>query len=596
MKTALPEDKVETKLGYTGFFRHFGIYLRHRKAASVGVVGLLLAATFCSRALPWIMGHAVEAIFQKKDGELFLKWAWAFLGFEVLKIIFTFGNRYFFQVIGNSIIHEIRMDLFKHVLSLPLDYFNKTPAGRTVTRMTNDVSTMSDLFSEGVVGVLIQLAFLAATLIAMIAISPVMTFFTLITLPFFVWLTSTLSGRVRKYLHEEKRSLAALNAFLAENLNGMKVVQLSHQGGKQVRRFEHLGQSYRQANFDVIHHYGLMQPALNCFSAVLLSSALYAGGVFTLDGSIGLGALVTFLMYTQDFIPPIREILEKYQFFQNSLTSAERVFSLLEVQPELESRAAAHIEGRLRGEIDIRDLTFRYGDRAEPALRNVGLHVKAGQSVALVGRTGSGKSTLISLLQRFYDAPAGTISIDGHPLESLPRQELRRRIGVVQQDPVLFRGTIASNITMGVLDLPAAKLEDIRRRLGLKLSLEHDVLEKGKNLSLGEKQLIAFARILAFDPQILILDEATAHVDSESEKLLQEATLEILKGRTSILIAHRLSTVQHCDLIVVLQNGEVIEQGSHEELLRAQGAYAQLASAGLKSMRMSALAGGTAVP
>lgn len=596
MKTALPEDKVETKLGYAGFFRHFGIYLRHRKAAAIGVVFLLLAATFCSRALPWVMGQAVEAIFQKKDGALFLKWAWAFLGFEILKIIFTFGNRYFFQVIGNSIIHEIRLDLFKHVLSLPLDYFNKTPAGRTVTRMTNDVSTMSDLFSEGVVGVLIQLAFLAATLIAMVAISPAMTFFTLLTLPFFVWLTSTLSGRVRKYLHEEKRSLAALNAFLAENLNGMKVVQLTHQGGKQVRRFEKLGQSYRQANFDVIHHYGLMQPALNCFSAVLLSSALYAGGVFTLDGSIGLGALVTFLMYTQDFIPPIREILEKYQFFQNSLTSAERVFSLLEVEAERESRAAVHIEGRLRGEIDIRDLTFRYADRADAALRNVSLHVKAGQSVALVGRTGSGKSTMISLLQRFYDAPADTISIDGHAIEALPRRELRRRIGVVQQDPVLFRGTVASNITMGVLELPMAKLDEIRRRLGLKLPLDHEVLEKGKNLSLGEKQLIAFARILAFDPQVLILDEATAHVDSESEKLLQEATLEILKGRTSILIAHRLSTIQHCELIVVLQNGEVIEKGSHEELLRAQGPYAQLASAGLKSMRMSALAGGTAVP
>lgn len=596
MKTESHDEKIDVRLGYTQFFRHFGTYLGRRKTAVIGSVVLLLLATACSRAIPWVIGLSVEAAFQKKDGPLFLQLAWAFLIFEALKILFTFSSRYAFELIGNRIIHEIRQDLFRHVLSLPLDYFNKTPAGRTVTRMTHDVGAMAELFSSGVVGVFIQFVFLGGTLLAMALISPRLTLLTLLTLPFFVWLTGKLTARVKKDLHEEKRQLSALNAFLAENLNGMKVVQLTDQSTKQIRRFEAQGLDYRRANLSAIHHYGLMQPVLNGFSAVLMTSALFVGAGMTLDGAVGVGALVTFLMYTQDFIPPIREILEKYQFFQNSLASAERVFSLLGISAESEPATEAALPERLQGRLEWKDLTFRYADRDEPALQGIDLTVPAGSSLALVGRTGSGKSTMVSLLQRFYDAPEGRLFIDGIPIEAIPRRELRRRIGVVQQDPVLFRGTVESNITMNVLELPSARLEEIRRRLGLRLELRHPVEEKGKNLSLGEKQLIAFARILAFDPQILILDEATAHVDSESERLLQEATLEVLKGRTSVLIAHRLSTIQHCDQIAVLQGGRLMEKGSHAELLRAGGVYSQLASAGSKSTTILALAPGTADP
>jgi ATP-binding cassette subfamily B protein len=320
---------------------------------------------------------------------------------------------------------------------------------------------------------------------------------------------------------------------------------------------------------------------------VTISAAMYFGGWLSSENALTIGAVVAFMMNAQDFIPPMRDILEKYQQFQNSLTSAERIFTLLDEPAEGELKNAEEVSG-LRGEITIKHLNFRYEEQLPLVLKNININIRAGESIALVGRTGSGKSTFISLLQRFYDAPVNTITIDGKPLESITRHAIRSHIGVVQQDNFIFRGTIAENVSLGDPTMNLATVERALAQTGyLELlqrtgrGLQSPVEERGANLSVGERQLIAFARILAFNPDIFILDEATANIDSESELILQKATHEVMKSRTSIIIAHRLSTVRECDRIVVLKDGEIIEIGPHAELMQRRGVYYQLASTGL---------------
>ncbi|WP_374031059.1 ABC transporter ATP-binding protein [Bdellovibrio bacteriovorus] len=393
-----------------------------------------------------------------------------------------------------------------------------------------------------------------------------------------------------------------INAFLAENLNGIKVIQLYNRVTRNRDKFGALSVDYRDTNMRSIKAYALMQPVMNLFNAVTITSALYFGGYLSAENSIAIGSLVAFLMNIQDFIPPLREILEKYQQFQNSLTSAERIFTLMD-EPKEHELATLTSPGSLRGELEIKNLNFQYESHLPMVLKNINLHIKAGESVALVGRTGSGKSTFISLLQRFYDAPEQTVFVDGLALESIPREEIRHHVGVVQQDNFIFRGNIRDNIGLGDPRISEEQIRMACEKTGYMALLTRTgrdllspVAERGANLSVGERQLIAFARILAFNPDILILDEATANIDSESEHIIQDATKEITKGRTSIIIAHRLSTIEQCDRIIVLNQGEVAEMGSHEELMQAQGMYYQFASLGLKSTLIDASAAGTAVP
>lgn len=542
------------------------------------VVFCVFAAAACSRALPWVIGLIIDQAVIPKDAQLFAQLALIYLGLEILKTFFFFIQSYYFQVFGNRMLFYIREDLYRHVLSLPLEFFNKTPVGRVVTRMTNDVGALGELFSEGVIAVFTQSVILIATVVAMSLISWKLTLITLVSAPIYIYIVYLLTKKVRVLLHETKSKLSAMNAFLAENISGIRVTQLYNRTLRQSKNFEKLSGDYREINIHMLRAYAWLQPVLNLFNATLITSALYAGGYFNLSGALPLGAMITFLMYSQDFIHPIRDILEKIQQFQNSLTSAERVFHLMEEPTEIDGETRPLVS--LRGEIEMTNLSFSYRPELPLALKNINLKIQAGESVALVGRTGSGKTTFISLLQRFYETAEGQIKIDGRPLTSMGRRDLRRRLGVIQQDPLLFRGTLAFNISLGNPEITAEQTAEASRRAGLRLPLDSMVEERGGNLSLGERQLVAFARIFALNPEILILDEATANVDSATEQLLQKATEAVTKGRTSILIAHRLSTIEHCDRIVVLERGEILETGSPLELKEKDGAYAQLLRAG----------------
>lgn len=594
------EDNVTTKITYPQLFKKLSPFAKKEwRLLVLALIAVILAAG-ASRAVPLLIGYAIDHGVMSKNAELFFRIALIYLGVEILRSTFNFANTYLFQKFGNRMLFHLREELTRHVQNLPIQFFNKTPNGRIVTRLTNDVMSLSELFSDGVISVFTNAILIGSVILTMVLISWKLALATLIFAPLFVAASIYLSNKIRVILHEQKRKLSTINAFIAENLNGIKVVQLFNRIDKNQEHFNNLSTDYRDTNMRSIRAYALMQPIMNLFNAVTLTIALFYGGYLSEQNAIAIGSLVAFLMNIQDFIPPLREILEKYQQFQNSLTSAERIFSLMD-EPVEPTPSSFPMSKDLA--IRILGLNFRYEDHLPLVLKDINLEIPVGQSVALVGRTGSGKSTFISLLQKFYPAPAGSLYIGGVDINQFHQQDIRRHIGVVQQDSFIFRGTIRDNI--GLRD-PLISEETIQRACEksgywslLKKSgrdLNSPVEERGANLSVGERQLISFARILAFDPEILILDEATANIDSESELIIQRATAEVTKNRTSIIIAHRLSTIQKCDSIVVLDKGQIIEKGSHQELMQNLGHYYQLASAGLKSITIETSEDGTAEP
>lgn len=597
------EDQLKTNITFKMLFVRLWPYARRHLGLFFVVIASIFTLAAISRALPQLIGYAVDEGIQKRQSSVFVQVAWIYLGLEILKSLCNFSSGYLFQIFGNRVLFYIRQDLFKHIQKLPLDYYNKTQIGRIVTRVTNDVVALGELFTEGLISIFIQTVVMISIVIAMLLISPKLTLATMFLAPLFIWAALALSNKIRDILREQKKKLSTLNSFLAENLNGMRVVQLYNRTEKNNQSFEKLSHSYYTINIRSIHAYALMQPIMNIFTACTITAALYYGGVLSLEDALPIGSLVAFLMHAQDFIPPLREIMEKYQQFQNSLTSAERVFSMLDEDIEQDANSQPPRPTEKIGEIKIQNLNFRYSADLAWVLKDINLHIRQGESVAFVGRTGSGKSTLISLLQRFYDAPANTIFVDGMALESIPRQQIRRLIGVCQQDNFIFKGNIIDNVTLHDPEISPERAKEALKQVGYLDLLQRTgrdiysiVEEKGANLSVGERQLIAFARILAFDPEILILDEATANIDSESELLIQQATQMLMKNRTSLIIAHRLSTIQKCDRIVVLKEGSILEQGSHSELMQKQGYYYQLASAGLKSTDILESGAGTALP
>lgn len=596
------EDLVKTKITYPELFKRLWPYARKEKALLFMAILAVAGGTIVARLVPALIGYAIDHGVKDRNYEIFTQVAYVYLILEVFRSCFSFANVFLFQLFGNRMLFHLREDLMSHAQRLPLQFFNKTPTGRIVTRLTNDVMSLGELFTDGVISVFTHSVVIISVVVAMSLISWKLTFVSLILAPIFIGASIYLSNRIRDILREQKKKLSFINAFLAENLNGIKVVQLYNRVGRNREKFAALSTDYRDTNMRSIRAYALMQPIMNLFNATTITVALYYGGLLSAENSIAIGALVAFLMNLQDLIPPLREILEKYQQFQNSLTSAERIFTLMDEPKESEDAKARSLT-TLSGEIEIRHLNFQYESNLPPVLKNISLKIRAGESIALVGRTGSGKSTFISLLQRFYDAPENTIFMDGIPLEHIQRQEIRHHVGVVQQDNFIFRGTISQNIGLGDPKVTDEQIRQACKKTGYMTllnrtgrNLSSSVDERGSNLSVGERQLIAFARILAFNPDILILDEATANIDSESEYIIQEATREVTKGRTSIIIAHRLSTIQQCDRIVVLNQGEIAEVGSHAELMKARGLYYQFASLGLKSTLMDASAAGTDEP
>lgn len=567
-------DQLNSKMGIRGLMLRLLPYFRPDLLACLAVCFLVLTHSVIGRSVVYLFGRAIDDGILGKNLTLLIQIAVAYFVLEVILMSLQVGISTWFAKIGNRVLFRLRDDLVDHVQSLPMTYFDKVATGRIVTRLTSDTVSLTELFNQGLLSVFSSLVSILTITFAMSLISVKMTLLTLLVAPPMVFMAFKLSDKILIAQRIAKKHVSSINAFVAETVSGVRVLQLFNQVKGQRDQFFSLSSEYKKANLRAVSLYALFYPTVSLFTAISVATALYIGGALTFDGAVTTGAMISFIFHVKDFGDPLRNILEKYQLFQNSISSGERVFALLEEETEPQIRNEVSLPPMLEGEIRFENIRFKYADGLPWALDDVSFSIGAGKTLAVAGRTGSGKSTLIALLQKFRDAQSGEVYLDRLPLSQIPRDQIRRRIGVVQQDVFMFRGTVKDNIGLGDPAITLEKIEWAAKEAGLSRILQMrpgglnaEVEERGANLSIGERQLVAFARILAFDPQILVLDEATANIDSETEHLLQLAAARARKGRTSVIIAHRLSTIADADLVLVLKQGKVEALGPPQEIL-----------------------------
>lgn len=494
----------------------------------------------------------------------------------------VYAQGYLMQVIGQKVMADLRAELFGHLQRLEVATFDRTPVGRLVTRVTTDVDALNELFTAGIVSVFGDLMLLAGIVVVLFWLDLRLALATFAVLPLLLLLTLWFKTRARESFREVRVKIARINAFLQEHVAGMSIVQLFSREARARADFQTINRDHRDANVRGIFYYAVYYPGIELLTAMGLALVLWVGGGEAVRGTLSVGALVAFLQYAQRFYQPLADLSEKYNVLQAAMASSERIFRLLDTAPAIVAPPGAHAPAQIAGSIAFDHVVFGY-DPAEPVLKGMSFEVAAGEMVAVVGATGAGKSTLASLLLRFYDVQQGAVRLDGVDVRAWDLAALRRAVGVVLQDVFLFSGTVAGNLRLGDASITPERLREaaaqaqaldfIERLPG---GFEAVVRERGAGLSVGQKQLLAFARALAFDPRVLVLDEATASVDSETERLLQIALDRLLVGRTSLVIAHRLSTIQRADRILVLHKGELREQGTHQELLAQRGIYHRL--------------------
>ena len=498
------------------------------------------------------------------------------------RFIFTYFEEYGMQMVGQKAMYDIRMSLFSHLQRLDVRFFDNNPVGRLMTRVMGDVEVLKELFSSGVITVFGNLLSICGYMIAMLLMNWKLALVSFTVLPIIFAITTIYQVYSRRAFRDQRKYQAQINAFLNENIVGMTTMQLFAREPRSLLQFDQRNTRYLGANLRSIFYFSLFSPMIEVCSSLALAVIIWHGGGQILQNALTYGTLVAFIQYSQRFFWPIRDLSEKYTIFQNAMASSERIFDLMDTQPTIVSPTPAKEVSALNGEIEFRNVWFAY-NAEDYVLRDVSFKVKAGEKVALVGHTGSGKTSIINLLCRFYDVNEGQVLIDGIDLREMELSELRRAINIVQQNIFLFSGTIEKNIN---LDNPAiSKADTIAAAKEVHLDsyvqkmpdgYQTEVREGGAGLSVGQKQLVAFARALASDPNILILDEATSSVDTETELIIQDALNRLMANRTSIVIAHRLSTIQNADKIIVMHRGEIQEMGTHNELLQKRGIYYRL--------------------
>ncbi|MCY4574184.1 MAG: ABC transporter ATP-binding protein [Gemmatimonadetes bacterium] len=563
-------------------------YLKPYRWPVAGAVALLMLASGFAVVGPYLTKIALDEAIPEGDGRQLALLAILFLGASALVFVFQYAQAIVTTWLGQRVMYDLRTQIFRKLQQLDLPFYDRNPVGRLMTRVTSDVETLNELFSSGLVTVFGDLFILFFIVAAMLQMDAQLALVTFSVLPFVAYAAFVFRSRIRSAYRDIRVRLARLNAFLQERFTGIRIVQLFNREGADLERFKELDDEYLAAHLRSITYYALFFPVIQLFTAVALALIIWYGGGALIQGAVTIGVLAAFLDYARRFFRPIQDLSEKYNLLQGAMASSERIFRLLDREPAIvDAEVPAALPPETRGEIRFENVWFAYGDGdgGEPdwVIRDLSFTVAPGEKVAIVGHTGAGKTTVINLLMRFYEVQRGRILVDGVPIERLRMGDLRDRIGLVLQDIFLFSQSVEYNVRLGSEEIDADAVAAALEAVGATPFVERlperssqPLGERGASLSVGERQLLSFARALAFDPPILVLDEATSSVDSEIEARIEEATDRLMRGRTCLVIAHRLSTVQGADRILVMHGGKLVEEGTHQQLLEREGLYRRL--------------------
>lgn len=566
----------------------------YKKLLAVAMVSVL-ATSGLGLVSPKLWKLAIDDGIGKGDMNVLTKIAMIYIVVFAVRWVLQAMQTIVVQRLGQSVLHDIRHTVFSHLQHLSLGFFDKREVGRIIARLTSDVDAVNDLLTAGTLSIVTDIGMIAAIVVILVQENLQLALITLSLVPVMAFVSHLFRSKARMAYRDVRRKVATVTAHVAENVSGVRVVKSFSREGENLRRFKQVNQENRQAVLHAARIQAIFHPLIMALTACGICAVWWYGGMNVITGALTVGILFEFAGYMERFYAPIRDMSNLYQTMQGAMAGAERIFDILDTEQEIKDREGAGELPQIEGRVEFRNVDFAYDET--PILRDVSFDVAVGQTVALVGPTGAGKTTIINLLARQYDIKSGSIAIDGHDIRDVTMRSLRRQMGVVLQDAFLFPGSIKENIRYGRLDATDQEVEAAADTVGLHdfigelpQGYDTDVREGGSKLSSGQKQLVSFARALLADPRILILDEATSSVDTQTEVIIQNALRELLKGRTSFVIAHRLSTIVEADVILVIEGGRIVQRGRHQELLDGGGLYKKLYEMQFEEISPEALA------
>lgn len=571
----------QQKAKSTGVLKRVYQYVKPHKRKLALAVSLTIFMAVVSPVRPYLVQYVVDHYIIKPNGEMLLKSVGLMIFILMLETAVSYYSNYSINHLGQLVVRDLRNAVFKHLTRLKLAYFDRTPIGTLVTRVVNDLETISSIFTEGLAIIFGDLLQLTVVLTVMFYTSWKLTLISICTIPLLLIATNIFKNAIKKTFNDVRNQVARLNTFVQERITGIAIVKIFNRESEDFEQFKAINREHRKAHIRSVWYYSVFFPIVDILSAFSLGLLIWAGAGEVLQNQVTVGTLVAFTLYINMLFRPIRQLADRFNTLQMGIVSCERVFQVLDTNEIISDQAKQNFQVS-KGEISFRNVWMAYKDD-NYVLKNVSFDIPAGQSIALVGSTGSGKTSIINLINRFYEFQKGEILIDKQDITQVSVNELRRQVAVVQQDVLLFSDTIANNIRLGNEALTDEKIYEAAKMVGADLfikklpgELSFNVMERGAMLSSGQRQLIAFIRAYLYNPSILVLDEATSSVDSETESMIQKAIETLTKNRTSIIIAHRLATVQHVDNILVLEHGEIVESGNHQTLINQKGKYADL--------------------